>query len=101
MENTNEQIIQPLTGSNKLNTSNNLKAVELLKKRVHTCLECRVKKKAYSGLLYHVQTRHPEKSAYLLAKTCSICNLVFPNRVFYQGHYLDVHDIRTDEELNA
>ena len=76
-----------------------MKQVEVRNKRVLTCLECRVKKNHSALLSYHVQTRHPEKSTYLLAKECSKCNLIFSSRVFYQRHCLAVHDKRTDEEV--
>ena len=98
MENSKHQSTKSLKGSNMLNISNNLKSVKLLKKRL-TCLECRASKDKSELLLYHVKTRHPEKQLQLLAKECSECNLIFPNRVLYQNHYLAVHDKRTDEEV--
>ena len=95
MENSKDQSTQPLTGSDMLNISNNVKSVRLLKKHL-TCLECRASKKNSELFMYHVKTRHPEKSEHLLSKECSQCSLIFPNRVLYQNHYLAMHDKRTD-----
>ena len=78
MENSKDQIMQPLTDS-MLNIYNNLKQAELLKKSF-TCLECRVTKNSTPVLVKHVQTRHPDKSVQLLAKECSQCDLKFRYR---------------------
>ena len=79
MENSKDILMQPLTESNLLNNSKDLEPVGLLKKSL-TCLECRASKNSTSALLYHVRTRHPEKSVQLLAKECSQCDLKFRYR---------------------
>ena len=76
MEHSKDQIIQQLTESNLPNNSNNLKPVGWLQK-CFTCLECRASKNSTTALIYHVRTRHPEKSVQLLAKECLQCDLKF------------------------
>ena len=101
MEKLKDQISSPLTNNRRLSASNNHTPVEVLKKHMITCLECRAKKKTTAALRYHVLTLHPDNSKNLRATECNDCKLVFWSTVFYQIHYLALHDKRTDEEVAA
>ena len=78
-----------------------MKTVQIFNDGLNICILCRARITRCSSFKLHVQTRHNEKSSFLLAKECSECDTVFPNRHFYQMHFIGVHDKRSVQEIDS